>query len=130
VPDGEIVVVRGGVVRDVATLKEVIEDAIDVEVGPVLSVFAAPMEPGESLDDTVGRICRAARLPHSMIQVSTDRRLAEAGFTLEPDQSEGQAEMHCHVPFDDPVAESQVGQFISCLDEPILNPTGGNKRTT
>ncbi len=122
-------VVRGGISRDADDLVEKLEDAIEDGYGPVLSVNCGEPEPGESFTETLHRICSTGGLPHGSVQVAPYERLEELGIPLTSDTSDGQAENHYHARFGEPVEKSQVEDFIACFDGPILNPTGGKKRS-
>lgn len=119
--------VRGGSNREVHSLVEKLEEAVEDGYGPILSVFCGNPAGGESQEETMHRICTEAGLPHPKIQVAHTRDLSALGLVLEWDTSDGQARNHFNVRFHLPVEESQVHGFISCFDGPMPNPTGGRR---
>lgn len=121
-------VVRGGIIRDVAVLRSRLEKAMAAGAGPVLSVFGERVRRYESHEQCIERICRSAGIPHPQIQVSSDDRLEHAGLSLVPDSSGGQADNHCHVVFKTPLNDAEVARYVEAFDPPVPNPTGGTKR--
>lgn len=121
------VVVRGGVKRTFEQLEPDIVDADDQGYGPVLSVFASEPTDGESLIQTVARICVDADIPNGKVQVATFNAIRAAGFRIEGYVENGWPASHCHVFFDLPVPESQIRAFVGLFGEPIPNPAGGKK---
>lgn len=120
-------VVRGGSVRDVPTLKEKVEEAIEDGYGACVSVFAdvdkVDEESGMSLDE----LCRVSGLPHGKVQLSTPERLIGEGFEPQLDTSNDQGRTHHNVTFTQPVEESELLRFIGCFDEPVENPAAKRK---
>ena len=99
------------------------ESVLCVAIGPPAS------SDYQSREDAVSEICQIANLPYGHIQLSTVARLREAGFTLELDTGEGQADNHHSVYFVEPVDVEQVERFIQCFDLPVPNPVRQRRRT-
>jgi hypothetical protein len=115
-------VVRAGVVRDVETLKEKVEDAIDEGDGPTISVFCDVDRSEDDAGLSFEELCAVSEIPNGKVQLSTGARLEEAGFRLVLDTSDDQARTHYNVIVAEPVQESELLRFIECFDEPIPNP--------
>ncbi|WP_147436272.1 hypothetical protein [Mycetocola manganoxydans] len=124
-PD-ELVVVRGGSLRDPSVLHELVLDNEEMGLA-ALSVFAAKPLNGELFADVVRRICGEAKIPHGKVQVATEASLTKAGFRLEPDTSDGQPDHHHHVLFTSPVQESQSIAFVEAFSAPIENPARSHR---
>lgn len=122
-------VVRGGARLSAEALVEQLEGAVEDGDGPVLSLFCDDPADGESSEETLYRICATADIPHSKVFVAQQAGIAAVGVALESETGDGQAVNHYHARFDLPVGTSQVQDFIACFDGPILNPTGGKKRS-
>lgn len=126
----EALVIRGGTVRDVKTLKTKIEEAIEDGDGAVISVFC-DVRHTDNNDNGMGleELCRVSNVVHTKVQLSTVSRLRAEGFSPELDVSDGQPFTHHHVTIEEPVQESRLETFIKCFDEPIANPTGGKRQS-
>jgi hypothetical protein len=122
-----VIVVRGGVNRDVEQLTELIRDNEFASGQAVLSVFCADAVAGEDSETHLHRVCSESKIRHGQVQLSTPEAIRDAGLLLEPDASGGQELHHHHVIFNSPVTESQVRAFVDAFSEPRPNPTGGNK---
>ena len=69
----DAVVVRGGTVRDVATLKTKVEEAIEDGDGPVISVFCdVTRTDTEAMD--LHELCAESDVVHTKVQVTTVSR--------------------------------------------------------
>src|ERR1700677_1024023 len=111
----EALVVRGGMARDVGTLKTKVEEAIEDGDGAVISVFCdskrSATDPGMSLHE----LCAESEVVHTKVQVTTVSRLREQGFEPILDVSNGQRFTHHHIGLAEPVQESQLAAFIGCF---------------
>ena len=125
----DALVVRGGTIRDVETLKAKVEDAIEDGDGAVISVFCDVWRTGQHDGATLAQLCAASDVVHTKVQVTTVRRLREHGFEPELAISNGEPETHHHVVLEEPVQESTLRAFIDCFGEPVPNPTGGKRRS-
>lgn len=124
----DALVVRGGTVRDPATLIQKVDEAIADGDGPVISVFCDVSRTENSTGRNLHELCADSEVVHSQVQVSTFGRLA-AHFQLVQDVSDEQPETHHNVILTEPVQESEIWAFISCFDDPIPNPAGGKRRS-
>lgn len=127
-PGSDDVVVRGGILADPAALLESIEDAIDLGIGAVLSVFLGDPADHDDLHSCVRDVCSDADVQHNKVRLSTVNRLRQARFEFEHDPSENQGDAHFHVLFPDDPTIVDVERFISCFDEPIPNPAKENAK--
>lgn len=124
----DVLVVRGGTLRDV---DELLEKALDAAYRradgcAVLSVFASPPLAGENQRQQLNRICAEAPVRHGQIQVSSMQRLADAGLAIVKDDSDGQGELHYHVTFGTSVRRSDIEAFVGAFDAPVPRPRGGS----
>ncbi|WP_157560172.1 hypothetical protein [Microbacterium sp. H83] len=120
------VVIRGGILADPEALLEALEDSSDLGEGPVLSVWVGTPAEHKSLAACVRDVCLGADVRHGKVRLTTSKRLRDAGFELEHDTSDGQAESHFHVLFPDDPTMVEVNRFIDCFDDPIPNPAKEN----
>jgi hypothetical protein len=118
-------VVRGGILRDPERIRNKVLEAIEDGDGPVLSIWCAEAQLGESREELLLRICREADFPYRKVQVGTFGRMRHAVPDVYQESSSGEPDSHYHVSFTGDVALSQVEAFIAALDEPEPNPTGG-----
>ncbi|WAC54256.1 hypothetical protein [Gordonia sp. SL306] len=118
-------VIRAGKIRDAEILGVRVENAVRDGYGPVVSVFCDVDRSASASGMTLFELCIVSRIPHSTVQLTTVSRLAEQGFELELDTTDGQARTHHQVTMTWPVEQSELARFVACFDEPILNPTGG-----
>jgi len=121
-------VIRGGASRSSDVLLEKLQNTIEVYGVAVLSVFIGRPLTGESLEDTYRHICEIGKIPHARIQISTVGTLLDGGFTLEKDDSHGQAANHFHVVFPERPSKSDTSRFIMAFVGPVPNPalSGGS----
>lgn len=123
----DALVVRAGKVRDVPTLKEKVEEAIEDGDGPVISIFCdVKRTDTEGMD--LHDLCAESEVVHTKVQVTTVSRLREQGFAPILEISDGEPITHHHVVLTEPVQESRLQAFIDCFDEPVANPTGGKRK--
>ena len=113
--------------QTIERVTRLLEDAIEDGDGPVLSVFAEPKAPGESVESVTERICRTADLPHSRILVSSAPRLASAQLHIVRSIDDGEAVNHHHVVFREPLDPVQIQAYVQCWDAPRPNPTSGKR---
>jgi hypothetical protein len=123
----DALVVRGGKVRDVETLKEKVDEAIEDGDGPVISV-SCDVKRTDTEGMSLHELCAESEVPYTKVQVTTVARLREQGFEPILDISDGQRFTHHHVVLEEPVQESRLQAFINCFDEPVANPTGGKRK--
>ena len=123
----DALVIRGGKVRDVETLREKVDEAIEDGDGAVVSVYC-DLNRTDTDEMTLAELCAASEIKHSKVQVTTVARLQAAGFEPILDTSDGQLFTHHHVALEEPVQESTLRAFIDCFDEPIANPAGGKRK--
>lgn len=128
VPGSDDVVVRGGILANPEALLESVEDAIDLGLGAVLSVYIGDPTDFDDLDDCVREVCREADVQHNKVRLSTANRLRHERFEFEHDASDGQGELHFHVLFPDDPTIVDIERFIGCFDEPIPNPAKENAK--
>lgn len=121
----EAMVIRGGSQRDPSFLLGRLTKLMEKGKRPAASVFAMNQQKGSNRDALLKQLCEASDLPHPKVQVAVLSALTTKGFTLELDTSDGQAECHYNVYFDEPVTEARVIDFIQCFAESEANPTGG-----
>lgn len=107
-------------------LRKVIDNINDGE-GPRLSVYCVEQD-SSTLAKDVLRACTEGDIPHGQVQVGNVGRLLAAGFGIEHDPSNGQAECHYNVTFSSEPEITDAEAFIACFDEPISNPRGSNER--
>lgn len=112
--------------RDVATLKTKVEEAIEDGDGAVISIFC-DVNRTDTEAMTLAELCAESEIIHTKVQVTTVSRLREQGFELILDISDGQRFTHHHVELVEPVQESTLQTFIDCFDEPVANPAGGKR---
>ena len=128
---GEVaIVIRGGSARDPDAMLEGLLLAAQVGKPQRVSVFAVPIEPTESATVALDKVCRAARAPWGKVQVSTVQRLRDRGFELLDERDDDERDCHFHVGFNESVTLEEVKRFISCFDEPQVNPVPKAERTT
>lgn len=123
----EALVVRGGTVRDVDTLKTKVEEAVEDGDGPVISVFC-DIECTDTQAVSLEQLCADSGVVHTKVQVTTASRLRARGFEPILEVSNGEPFTHHHVVLTEPVQESELQAFIDCFDEPIANPVGGKRK--
>lgn len=123
----DALVVRGGTVRDVDTLRSKIEDAIEDGDGAVISVFC-DVKRTDTEAMSLRELCAESEIVHTKVQVTTVSRLQAQGFEPILDISNEQRFTHHHVVLDEPVQESALQAFIDCFDEPVANPAGGKRK--
>jgi hypothetical protein len=123
----DAMVVRGGTVRDVATLKTKVDEAIEDGDGAVISVFC-DVNRTDTDAMTLAELCAESEVIHTKVQVTTVARLQAQGFEPILDISNGQLLTHHHVVLAEPVQESTLQAFIDCFDEPVANPAGGKRK--
>lgn len=123
----DALVVRGGTVRDIATLKTKVEEAIEDGDGAVISVFC-DVKRTETEAMNLAELCAESEVIHTKVQVTTVARLQAQGFEPILDISNGQRSTHHHVELTEPVQESTLQAFIDCFDEPVANPAGGKRK--
>jgi hypothetical protein len=124
----DALVVRGGTVRDVETLRTKVEDAIEDGDGAVISVFCDVKRADTEAPMTLHDLCAESDIVHTKVQVTTVSRLQVQGFEPILDISNEQRFTHHHVVLDEPVQESALQAFIDCFDEPVANPAGGKRK--
>ncbi|AFC47929.1 hypothetical protein OCO_15660 [Mycobacterium intracellulare MOTT-02] len=124
----DALVVRAGKVRDVETLKEKVDEAIEDGDGAVISVFCDVRRTDNTEGMTLHELCAESEVVHTKVQVTTVARLREQGFEPILNVSNGQRFTHHHVVLADPVQESTLQAFIDCFGEPIANPAGGKRK--
>jgi hypothetical protein len=127
-PSDVAVVIRGGASRDPSLMLEGLRSLIERGEPPRVSVFAESYDPAQPWSEAVTSVCYAARAPWGQVQVSTLRRLREAGFDLVDERTEIEAECHFHVYFTEPVTIRETTLFIECFDEPVPNPVPREER--
>jgi hypothetical protein len=123
--DGDVVV-RGGIFSDPDLILEVVEDAIDMGYGPVLSVFVGKIAAHDNVESSVRAACVDGSIPHGKVRFCHARELIDAGFELVHDTSAGQPECHFHVLFPEEPTSVDADRFIRCFGEPIKNPAKGS----
>lgn len=123
----DALVVRGGTVRDVATLKTKVDEAIEDGDGAVISVFC-DVNRTDTEAMTLAQLCAESEVIHAKVQLTTVARLQAQGFEPILDISNGQRLTHHHVVLAEPVQESTLQAFIDCFDEPVANPAGGKRK--
>lgn len=124
----DALVVRAGKVRDVETLREKVNEAIEDGDGAVISVFCDVRCTDATDGMTLHELCAESEVVHSKVQVTTVARLREQGFEPILDVSDGQRFTHHHVALAEPVQESTLQRFIDCFGEPVANPAGGKRK--
>jgi len=121
-PTRESPVVRGGLFPEAANILIAVEDSIENNWGPVISVHVVVAKAGESDERALKRVCVDAHIPNPKMRVTTLGRLLDAGFSVELDTSDGQPDSHHNVVFALPPDLEQAQAFVQCFDDPIPNP--------
>jgi hypothetical protein len=103
----DALVVRGGTVRDVATLKTKVDEAIEDGDGAVISVFCDAKRT-DTVAMTLAELCAESEVIHTKVQVTTVARLQAEGFEPILDVSNGQRFTHHHVVLDETGARIQA----------------------
>lgn len=85
---------------------------------PAISVFALNRVGDEPDFELRARLIDASRLPHSKVQFSDPLTLKKAGFGLELDTSDGQADCHYNVNVRYPPDMGELGRFINAFTKP------------
>lgn len=120
----DLVVVRGGVVVDIDTIRQLLEDSVEDGFQPVLSVFAEVRDVSEPVVLAAQRIARTAQVRNTKIQTSTASALAAEGFTLVNEFEVYEHPSHHHVYFDWPIRDDQLQNFIDCFEQPVPSEYG------
>jgi hypothetical protein len=121
-PAADWFVIRGGLFARAEDVLTSVSDALEDGYGATASVFVGRVLDGETLEQAIGRICKAGYIRNGKVRMSTVGSLRAAGFTLELDTSDGQPECHYNVIFSEPPDLGQAKLFIQCFDAPIPNP--------
>jgi len=123
----DALVIRAGKVRDVETLTEKVNEAIEDGDGAVISVFCDVRRTDATDGMTLNELCAESEVVHSKVQVTTVGLLRDQGFEPILDVSNGQRFTHHHVVLAEPVQGSTLQTFINCFGEPVANPAGGKR---
>jgi hypothetical protein len=114
----DALVVRGGSIRDPTQLAKAVDRSMNDYGVSALSVFALNRMRNEDDLELKARLIGASKLPHSKVQFSKLSILEKAGFSLELDTSDGQADCHYNVNVEYPPDVEELDRFINVFTKP------------